>query len=228
MSVILDLTGQRFERLLVLELCEGKTTSKGKWYSCRCDCGNIIQVSSQSLRRGSTKSCGCLNSELTVARNTTHGLKSHPLYYVWKSMCYRCYNEKATGYEYYGGRGIEVCDRWLGTPAGLLSFIEDIGEKPEGTSLDRINPDGNYCPENCRWATKEFQSFNRRHSGNSSSKKAGVYKFKKKGVWTGKWKAVIRINKKTIYLGTFNTEDDAIVAREEAELKYYGNIKPTL
>lgn len=224
---VLNLIGQRFGRLTVLESCENKTKSSGKWYSCECDCGNIISVSTQGLRRGTTKSCGCLNSELTAARNKTHGLRHHPLYSVWMSMHHRCYKENSNVYDYYGGRGIKVCDRWIGDE-GLLNFIQDMGERPEGMSLDRTDTDGDYSPENCRWASKGTQSFNRRHPGNSSSKKAGVYKFKKKKVWTGKWKAIIKVNKKVIYLGTFDTEDEAIQAREAAEVKYFGSIKPTL
>lgn len=224
--VALNLIGQKFTRLLVLSRCENKTKNSGLWYNCQCDCGELVQVSTNSLRHGDTKSCGCLNSELTSIRNTTHGKGDHPLYGIWKAMHQRCYKESATKYEYYGGRGIKVCERWTGN-SGLLHFIEDMGDRPEGKSLDRIDVNGDYSPVNCQWATKSVQSFNRRDVGNSSSKKAGVYKFKKKKVWTGKWKAVIKVNKKVIYLGTFDTEEDAIEAREAAEIKYFGNIKPT-
>lgn len=224
---VLNLIGQKFGRLTVVEDCESPSKFPGKWYSCKCDCGELATVSTQGLRRGSTKSCGCLNSELTIARNRTHGLRSHPLYETWASMMHRCYNENSNVYEYYGGRGITVCEQWHGDE-GILNFIQDMGQRPEDTSLDRIDTEGGYSPENCRWASKGMQSFNRRHNGNSSSKKAGVYKFKKKGVWTGKWKAIISFNKKRLYLGTFDTEEEAIQAREIAEIKYFGNTKPTL
>ena len=139
-----------------------KDTGKRKWreivWLCRCDCGNYVEVPTGSLQSGNTRSCGCLLS--------THGhtrcKQRSRTYYSWSSMKQRCANQNTPRYKDYGGRGIRVCNRWL----KFENFLEDMGEKPEGyrISIDRIDNDGNYEPNNCKWSTPKEQASNRRNN----------------------------------------------------------------
>lgn len=150
-----DITGQRFGRLVVLSRAENK--GKDVTWDCSCDCGNVHNTRGSDLRRGSIKSCGCLRREVSTEKATTHGLSAHPLYTVWASMMARCYNTKNNNYYKYGAKGITVCDDWQDLPV----FASDMGDKPEGRySIDRVDNDGDYEPNNCRWATDFEQSRN--------------------------------------------------------------------
>lgn len=146
-----ELTGQRFGKWLVLGPSERR---KGKrMWQCRCDCGTEKPVYHGHLVGGKTGGCRC--------GVRTHGMKRSPEYMSWKSMRIRCLNKNHEAYHRYGGRGIGICDRWNAFEA----FYEDMGARPEGCTLDRIDVDGNYEPGNCRWATNQEQqnnaSFNR-------------------------------------------------------------------
>lgn len=159
MRKYIDLTGQKFGRLTVLEPLP---TYKGKvWWKCRCDCGVVKNVESQPLRSGRTKSCGCLNAERTrnAKYRLTHGMTGRRVYNCWQNMKIRCNNPKTSGYHNYGGRGIKVCRRWL----KFENFYADMGDPPSPKhSLDRIDVNGNYCKRNCRWATSTEQCNNKR------------------------------------------------------------------
>jgi hypothetical protein len=126
---------------------------------CRCECGAEARKTAELLKAGRTRSCGCLR----VDRRRTHGLTKHPLYRIWYGMVWRCTSPNAHDYPAYGGRGITICDRWLGLPDGLVNFAADMGDRPSPDhSIDRQDVDGGYTPENCRWATSAEQYANRR------------------------------------------------------------------
>lgn len=126
---------------------------------CRCECGTETRKAAEMVKTGRTKSCGCLR----VDASKTHGLYRHPLYRIWYGMIWRCSSPNAHEYPAYGGRGITVCERWLGLPDGLLNFAADVGPRPSPDhSIDRRDVDGNYTPANCGWATPPEQYANRR------------------------------------------------------------------
>jgi hypothetical protein len=171
-----DLTGQRFGRLVVIEYAGShvsKNNSRTTMWKCKCDCGNIKDVSSVNLRYGTTRSCGCLHKEQLAALNRTHGLsgKKTRLYTIWKNMRRRCSNPNDKSYKNYGGRGISVCEEWDKNFEAFYKwsiengYKEDIAESNRNRlSIDRINNDGNYEPSNCRWTNDYVQSSNKRTS----------------------------------------------------------------
>lgn len=160
-----NLTGREFSRLTAIGLAPPGARGNKRWL-CRCECGTFKVVFAQVLKNGGTKSCGCYIRELSRNRllrhgHTTHGNRSQ-IYDAWQSMRSRCNNPKNKAYRNYGGRGIAVCERWN---SSFLDFVADMGEPPSANlSLDRINNNGNYEPENCRWATWTQQRHNRRDS----------------------------------------------------------------
>lgn len=121
---------------------------------CLCQCGWWKVIDNSSLLSGASKSCGCLRNEVSRTRMTRHGMTATPTWVSWRCMLSRCYNPHNTAYARYGGTGIRVCERWL----TFANFFEDMGTRPAGTTLDRLNADGNYEPGNLRWATIEQQN----------------------------------------------------------------------
>ena len=157
------MTGQRFGRLTVIKMDE-ITSSRQPWV-CRCDCGVVKSIEGREMRRGRILSCGCLKDEKIRDRSIKHGLTKSRTHVIWVAMKQRCTNPKRNRYEIYGGRGITVCDRWM---QSFENFLADMGEAPEGLSLDRFpDMDGNYEPGNCRWATDVEQVYNRRVISNA-------------------------------------------------------------
>ena len=161
MGTLKNLTGQTFGRLTVISQGPSNRHKKATW-NCRCICGEHITVVGNNLRSGNSQSCGCLHNELLSKQATTHGLTEHSDFKVWSGMIQRCTNSEYFQYYLYGGRGITVCSQWLNSPA---QFFTDMGPRPSRNhSIDRENNDGNYTPENCRWATDLEQSNNTRRN----------------------------------------------------------------
>lgn len=155
-----DLTGLRFGRLTVLGIAD-KVNGYIHW-QCLCDCGTKKSVDGSNLTSGRQKSCGCLNTEKRIARVKTHGLSKTKLYKVWVWMLTRCYNASANRYQHYGGRGIFVCDSWK---EDFKTFYDDMfATYRSGLQLDRIDVDGPYSKDNCRWVTPSQNGRNKRES----------------------------------------------------------------
>lgn len=147
---------------------QGKTFDGKATWLCLCDCGNTVTLAGKNIRNGNNKSCGCLKAKSMLENRQNRVLHGHAgskrsaEYKSWSSMIARCTNKNRAAYRDYGGRGVKVCDRWL----SFENFLLDMGNRPHGTSLDRIDNNGNYEPTNCRWASSEVQARNNRRNVN--------------------------------------------------------------
>lgn len=166
MSAFKDLSGNKYGRLTVIERSHGD--GKHTYWKCHCECGNQIIVCGDSLKRGATRSCGCLNSEMSRKKLKTHGKSAERVYKIWLQMKYRCSNKNATGFKYWGGKGIKVCEEWQNSFEKFYCWAILNGYRDDLT-IDRINSNGNYEPTNCQWLTK----------GDNSRKALFERKFKK-------------------------------------------------
>lgn len=181
MGKILDLTGERYGRLVVVKEAEARKYGRIAWV-CECECGKIVTVTGNDLRRGRTSSCGCYRRETATEHCkkdfTTHGETNSRLFRVWVNVKKRCYNPHYKGYKDYGGRGICICEEWRNSYEAFRIWALANGydeNAPRGQcTLDRINNNGNYEPANCRWVDMKTQAQNRRPRG--YSKKDGETK----------------------------------------------------
>ena len=204
-----DIIGNRYHKLIVVEyagrsrrIVSGKNQGWHHYYNCLCDCGRTHRADRESLRFKKTKSCGCLISPDIDNPNT-----KHPDYHVWLAMKNRCNNLKSDDYKEYGGRGITVCPSWSNS---FKQFIGDMGVRTtNGLSIDRIDNDKGYSPDNCRWATQTEQNLNKRNNVKCSY----VYYAKN----TNKWYTRYTKDNKSFGLGYFTEWWDAVCARKSWE-----------
>jgi hypothetical protein len=210
----MGLVGKVFGRMTVVREARARTKTSAARYECLCSCGTTKEVCASNLWSGDTKSCGCLRRELSTAKATAHSESANGRntkeYRAWQRMLARCYRQTHERYEYYGGRGISVCDRWR---SSYEAFRDDMGPCPRGHSLDRKDANGNYEPGNCRWADASVQSSNKRPR--SSTGVLGVYQH------GSKFKAEIRRNGVREMLGSFDDLEEAAAARKAAEARVY-------
>ena len=194
MGKFIDLTGQKFGRLIVLErsnICKkGHTT----FCLCQCNCGNKRIISYTSLKRGNTKSCGCYNKEMSSQRIiklfTKHNMSETRIYHIWEGMKARCYNKNDNSYKNYGGRGIKICKEWKHDFLNFYNWAMANGYK-ENLTIDRINVNGNYEPENCRWVNMIIQN------NNTTNNRKITYKNK---IYTiSELSRLLKINYRTLY-----------------------------
>lgn len=192
-----------------------KSKTKRRFALYKCYCGKEFEAETANVNFGTTKSCGCFNK----LRSSKHNLCSHRLYNTWISMKNRCLNINDTAYKYYGGLGVTICSKWL----SIENFINDMYPTyQEGLTLDRINPNGNYEPSNCRWVTMQIQSINKKAIMNTNTSGYRGVSWNKKNK---KWVVKISVNTKRIYLGSF--EDKIEAAKKYNEYIKDNNLENT-
>lgn len=207
---------ERFGRLIVLRRDTEYVSNKNNKWIVQCDCGIVKSVQGSQLKSGSTNSCGCLRDELLGRTPEKHGMSRSKEHNTWCSIKSRTQNPIESTREWYFDKGIGMSEEWK---MSFTKFYEDMGPCPEGYTIDRVDPAGDYCRENCRWASIELQSINKGIFKNNTSGSTGVSQTK-----TGSYVAYIYHNYGRIHLGTFKKIEDAINARKQAEETYWGDI----
>lgn len=209
------LEGLVFGRITVKGFSHWKPSNEDvntSWWFCECSCGKSCTKARYSLTENA--SCGCYKSEIISEQRTTHGYGGTTTYRSWCKMKERCNLPTYIETEYYQDLGITVCERWSNS---FENFLEDMGDRPEGKTLDRIDVKKGYSPDNCRWADGTIQSYNTRRRSNNTSGRTGVYEND-----NGTFRSSITYYKDHIKLVDNVSFDEAVAARAAAELKYYG------
>ena len=209
MSKLIDLTGKKFGMLTVVSL--SKTRKNGAVWVCKCACGKIVESRAGRLKRGMVKSCGCGKSAFISQHVTTHGLSQHLLYRVWTGMLDRCYKKDNSRFKNYGGRGISVCEEWLKVEV-FVEWAVYNGWKPD-LQIDRVDNDGNYCPENCRFVTNWENSLNK--TTLRSDNKSGYCGVSSCSRSSKNFAAYIKFGLLRRHIGTFKTAKEAAIARDQ-------------
>lgn len=206
-----NLEGLIFERLTVLR--EDITRQRSYWI-CLCECGNEKSVAASHLKSGKIRSCGCLVVEGTYRYK--HGMAYSRQYNIWCGILKRCNNPNNPAYKFYGACGITVCDRWDSLKGGsFINFWEDMEEGyADNLTLDRIDPKGDYCKENCRWVDRKIQAFNQKLRVTNSSGKTGVSWIDSKKLW--------QVSIEGNFVGYYATFEEAVEVRVEKEIEVYG------
>lgn len=216
MTKSINLVGMSYGRLTVISSASPyivpKSLVKRPRWNCKCECGNLVVVNASAMRRtkNPTKSCGCLQKEAIALVRTTHGMGHSRLYNIYTGMITRCYNTKHNTYKNYGGRGITVCDEWRSDVAAYCTWAKTNGYRDDLT-IERIDNDKGYSPDNCKWITSHEQAFNKRVNKNNTSGAIGVS-------WDttqNTWKADIMVDGIAIYLGKYKNKKDAAYARNK-------------
>lgn len=224
----MDLVGNKYGKWLVIskgkvvKKHDGKKNRTFQYWNVVCECGTEKSVRGSNLKSGNSTNCGCVRSEKSAKRARevfrTHGMTQHPRYNSWRGMINRCQNPDDAAYRHYGARGISVAEEWRGSPENFIAWAEQQEHcNNKKFSLDRIDVNGNYEPSNCRFADNSTQGLNRRSSVNNSSGYHGVSKRV-----NGKWRARITKDGNIINLGTFEKLEDAVEARQIAEIDILG------
>jgi hypothetical protein len=212
MAKFKDLTGAKFDRWTVIE----RTENKGKriMWLCKCECGTESTVRGDHLNGGYSKSCGCLRTESHTKHGHSSATHISSEYSSWHNMVTRCTNNSHASFNDYAGRGITVCEKWK----TFENFLEDMGNKPSDEySIERIDNNKGYSPANCVWSDRITQQRNQRVRSDNALGIRGVYKESR----SGKYIAIIYVDKKRMHLGSFDVLEDAAQAREKAELEYW-------